>query len=80
MERNYTLHVNGTWTVFEECTNSRIQFYTRCGLSGSWTTDMRCPAMSDTTSTQGELESTSTIGESETTSTRSESEYINIRL
>ena len=46
MERNYTLDLNGTWTVFQECTNSRIKFDTRCGSSGSWTTDMRCPAIS----------------------------------
>ena len=65
MERNYTLDLNGTWTVFQECSNSRIQFYTRCGSSGNWTTDMRCPAMSATTSTQGENEKTSTRGESE---------------
>ena len=46
MERKYTLDLNGTWTVFQECKNSRIQFDTRCGSSGNWTTDMRCPAMS----------------------------------
>ena len=74
MERKYTLDMNGTWTVFQECTNSRIQFYTRCGSSGTWTTDMRCPAMSDTTSTQGKPETTSTQGKQETTSTRGESE------
>ena len=74
MERNYTLYQNGTWTVFQECTNSRIQFNTRCGSSGSWTTDMKCLGMSDTTSTQGEPETNSTQGEPETTSTRGESE------
>ena len=46
MERKYRLDLNGNWTVFQECTNSRIQFDTRCGSSGSWTTDMRCPAIS----------------------------------
>ena len=65
MERNYTLDLNGTWTVFQECTNSRILFDTRCGSSGNWTTDMRCPAMSDKTSTQGKPETTRTRGESE---------------
>ena len=80
MERKYILDLNGTWTVFQECSNSTIQFYTRCGSSRSWTTDMRCPAMSDTTSTQGEPETTSTQGEPETTTTQGESEYINIRL
>ena len=45
MERNYILDLNGTWTVFQECNNSRIQFDTRCGSSGSWTTGMRCPAI-----------------------------------
>ena len=65
MERKYTLDLNGTWTVFQECSNSRIQFDTRCGSSGSWTTDMRCPTMSDTTSTQGEPETTTTRGESD---------------
>ena len=71
MERNYTLDLYGNWTVFQECTNSRIQFDTRCGSSGNWTTNMRCPAINDTTSTQGEPETTTTQGESE---------YINIRL
>ena len=45
MERKYILDLNGTWTVFQECKNSRIQFDTRCGSCGSWTTDMRCPAI-----------------------------------
>ena len=45
MERNYIVDLNGTWTVFQECNNSRIQFDTRCGSSGSWTSDMRCPAI-----------------------------------
>ena len=45
MERKYILDLNGIWTVFQECTNSRIQFHTQCGSSGSWTTDMRCPAI-----------------------------------
>ena len=65
MERNYTLDLNGSWTVFQECTNSRIQFDTTCGSSGNWTTDIRCPTMSSTTSTHGEPESTSTRVESE---------------
>ena len=65
MERNYTLELNGTWTVFQECNNSRIQFNARCGSSGSWTTDMSSSAMCDITSTQGKPETTSIRGESE---------------
>ena len=44
-EREYILDLNGTWTVFQECTTSIIQFNTGCGSNGSWTTDMRCPTI-----------------------------------
>ena len=47
MERKYILDQNGNSTVFQEYTNSIIQFDTRCGSSGSWTTDVRCPATSE---------------------------------
>ena len=67
MERKYTLYLNGTWTILQECNNSIVQFHTRCGSSGSWTIDMRCPTMSEDnhiTSTGGEYENiTSTKGE-----------------
>ena len=76
MERNYTLDLYETWTVFQECNNSRIQFDTTCGSSGSWTTDMRCPTMSadnHITSTGGEENIISTKGEHlNTISTRGE--------
>ena len=70
MERTYTLDLNGTWTVFQECTNSRLQFNTRCGSNGSWTTDMRCPKMGNNhlTSTRDQHDS----GQRETTSSRGE--------
>ena len=64
MERKHTLDQYGTWTIFQLCIDSIIQFDARCGLSRSCTTDMLCPAMSvNATSTQGEHETTSTQGE-----------------
>ena len=66
MERKHTLNQYGTWTIFHV-------FDTICGSGGSWTTDMRHPAMSiNATSTQGEPETTSTQGEPETTRTLGE--------
>ena len=80
MKRKHTLDQYGTWTIFQLCTDSIIQFDARCGSSRSCTTDMLRPAISiNATSPQGELETTSTQGKPETTSTQGEPETTSTR-
>ena len=41
MERTYTLHSDGNWTVFQTCSNKSVP--ATCHYNGSWTPNITCP-------------------------------------